>query len=269
MYRIKTRGNSGSVVAKELVNNFEKAKKVFRDRITEYYSESIKKFVKQIKQYSKKYYVDNMPKELENLINMLVEIVTNPNFSDNVEDYGELTFNDDRVDITAMSTFVGIIAFSKEVKAERLFPEGEIRVFDMNDDDASYYISLTNNRDECLHISLDYTIDDTISEDDDDMEYNLINSYDLDSDEEDEFISDEDNEFGFGGFDDEYDDSEEEEEDYSLSDFEDDDITEIDESDELESSGNKCLSCHYYNSCDDNDSGGLYCPSYRKNSNKI
>lgn len=261
MYRIKTRGNSGSVVAKELINNFDKAKKVFRARISEYYSETIKKFVKQIKQYSKKYYGDNMPKELENLINMLVEVVTNPNFSDNVEDYGELTFNDDRVDIAAMSTFVGIIAFSKEVKAERLFPEGEIRVFDMNDDDASYYISLTNNRDECLHITLDYTIDDTFSEDDDDMEYNLVHSYDLDSDEEDEFISDEE-EFGLGGFDDEYDDSEED--DYSLSDFEEDDMTEIDESDKLESAGNKCLSCHYYNSCDDNDSGGLYCPSYRK-----
>ena len=41
-------------------------------------------------------------------------------------------------------------------------------------------------------------------------------------------------------------------------------MTEIDESDEHEASGNKCLSCHYYNSCDDNDSGGLYCPSYRK-----
>ena len=68
MYRIKTRGNSGSVVAKELINNFDKAKKVFRARISEYYSETIKKFVKQIKQYSKKYYGDNMPKELENLI---------------------------------------------------------------------------------------------------------------------------------------------------------------------------------------------------------
>ena len=41
-------------------------------------------------------------------------------------------------------------------------------------------------------------------------------------------------------------------------------MTEIDESDEHEASGNKCLSFHYYNSCDDNDSGGLYCPSYRK-----
>ena len=284
MYRIKTIGPKGTVIAKELIEDFEKAKKVFRSRITEYYSDTVERFVEQIKAYSKKYYGSDTPEEIDSFINMLLEIVKNPNSSDNVKDYGNLSFNDERMYISAMDSFVGITAFTIEMVKERLFPTGEIRIFNMDDPENDYYILFSNNIDECIYISLKYTEEDTFSEEDDDYEHDVINPFI--PDEEDEFFED-DSEFDF--------DTEDEEDGFLHFDFTgrkceiQEDCNEDSEEGFLdfdfsgrksqvpghegdlflkekddEDNNNRCVKCYYYDSCDENESGGLYCPSFRK-----
>ena len=163
-------------IGEDEFNSFDSAKIEFRHIIKNKHKDTIQDFTKLIDEYCDRYYKNNVPKEIITLKEMISNLVLDPNFPQNQEkELESFSFSDDNITIHFMFNELTFYVDNEEELTK--FPQGEIKVIDISDEDEEYYFFITNNKDREINITLKNI--DNLESDDDELDF-------IDDDFEDE-----------------------------------------------------------------------------------
>lgn len=145
MWKIERKCPFG-LIGEDEFYTFEEAKIQFRNTIKEKLGDGIAEFTNQIDEYCEKYYPDGAPNNFEELKNTLIQLVTNPDYPENPDEFEFEDFEDDNIEfyIDSFSKTLFIYINNDDITEE--FPQAEINIIKMNEPDDEYYFYITDNR---------------------------------------------------------------------------------------------------------------------------